>query len=54
MLSVIQLSKAYEIEGILYKLGGWKRHNGNAQSKLRIPGYGLQKTYVRVTEPDGK
>ena len=41
---------AYEIEGILYKLGGWKRYAGNAQSKLRIPGYGLQKTYVRVTD----
>ena len=41
---------SYEIEGILYKLGGWKRYSGNAQSKLRIPGYGLQKTYVRVTD----
>lgn len=43
-------SDSYEIEGILYKIGGWKRHDGNAQSKLRIPGYGLQKTYIRVTD----
>ena len=43
---------SYEIEAILYKLGGWKRYAGNAQSKLRIPGYGLQKTYVRVTDTD--
>ena len=43
---------AYEIEGILYKLGGWKRYAGNAQSKLRIPGYGLQKTYIRVTDAE--
>ena len=43
---------SYEIEGILYKLGGWKRHNGNAQSKLRVPGYGLQKAYIRVTEAE--
>ena len=50
----LKKTDSYEIEGILFKPGGWKRHNGNAQSKLRIPGYGLQKTYVRVTEPDGK
>lgn len=46
----LKKTDAYEIEGILFKLGGWKRHPGNAQSKLRIPGYGLQKTYVRVTD----
>lgn len=48
----LKKTDAYEIEGILYKLGGWQRYAGNAQSKLRIPGYGLQKTYVRVTDPD--
>lgn len=48
----LKKTDAYEIEGILYKLGGWQRYTGNAQSKLRIPGYGLQKTYVRVTDPD--
>ena len=41
---------AYEIEGILYKLGNWVRYSGSASSKLRIPGYGVQKTYVRVSD----
>ena len=41
---------AYEIESILYKLGGWKKYNGNASGKLRIPGYGIQRTYVRVAD----
>ena len=43
---------AYEIEGILYKLGGWAKYSGSSSGKLRIPGYGVQKTYVRVA--DGK
>ena len=46
----LKKSDSYEIESILFKLGGWKRYSGNSQSKLRIPGYGLQKTYVRVTD----
>ena len=41
---------AYEIEGILYKLGGWKRYDGNRTGKSRIPGYGIQRTYVRVAD----
>jgi len=41
---------AYEIESILYKLGGWKKYSGNASGKLRIPGYGIQRTYVRVAD----
>lgn len=45
----IKKTDSYEIEGILYKLGGWTRYSGNASSKLRIPGYGIQKTYVRET-----
>jgi len=41
---------AYEIESILYKLGGWKKYSGNASGKLRIPGYGIQRAYVRVAD----
>lgn len=41
---------SYEIESILYKLGGWKKYNGNASGKLRIPGYGIQRAYVRVAD----
>lgn len=47
----IRKADSYEIEGILYKLGGWERYSGNASGKTRIPGYGVQKTYVRV--PNG-
>lgn len=43
---------SYEIEGILYKLGGWERYSGSASGKMRVAGYGIQKTYVRVS--DGK
>lgn len=45
----IKKSDSYEIEGILYKLGGWERYSGNASGKTRIPGYGVQKTFVRVS-----
>ena len=41
---------AYEIEGILYKLGNWAKYSGSSSGKLRIPGYGVQKTYVRVSD----
>ncbi|MBR1810136.1 MAG: hypothetical protein IJ766_00610 [Clostridia bacterium] len=46
----LKKSDAYEIEGILYKLGGWQRYAGNAQGKIRIPGYGVQKAYIRVAD----
>ena len=45
---------AYEIEGILYKLGGWKRYDGNTTGKSRIAGYGIQRTYIRVAENDDR
>lgn len=44
----IKKSDSYEIEGILYKLGGWVRYTGNASGKMRIPGYGVQKAYVPI------
>ena len=44
----LKKSDSYEIEGILYKLGGWERYSENASGKTRIPGYGVQKTYIRV------
>jgi len=46
----LKKTDSYEIEGILFKLGGWQRYAGNAQGKLRIPGYGVQKAYVRVAD----
>ena len=38
---------AYELEGILCQLGGWELYRGNSTGKLRHPGYGIQRTFVR-------
>lgn len=46
----LKKSDSYEIEGILYKLGGWERYSDNASGKTRIPGYGVQKTFIRVSD----
>lgn len=46
----LKKTDSYEIEGILYKLGGWERYRGNAQGKTRTPQYGIQKTYIRVAD----
>lgn len=43
----IKKADAYEIESILQKIGGWKVYDGNASGKMRIPNYGVQKTYIR-------
>ena len=45
----LKKTDSYEIESILYKLGGWEKYNGTPSGKSRIPGYGVQKTYVRVS-----
>lgn len=46
----LKKADSYEIEGILYKLGCWKHYTGSASGKTRISGYGVQKTFVRVSE----
>ena len=38
---------SYELESIIQKIGGWKRYTKNAGGKLRIPGYGVQRVFVR-------
>jgi Predicted P-loop ATPase and inactivated derivatives len=43
----IRRSDSFEIQGILVKIGGWKRYGGNKSGKMRIPIYGPQLTYVR-------
>lgn len=48
----LKKADSYEIESILFKLGGWKRYSDNATGKMRIPGYGVQKAYVRVADND--
>lgn len=44
----IKKADSYEIEGILNKIGGWKRYEGNGSGKTKIPLYGVQKTFVRI------
>ena len=48
----LRKSDSFEIESILYKLGGWKKYTGSANGKMRIPGYGVQKSYVRVADEE--
>ena len=50
----LKRTESYEVESILNKIPGWKRYDGNASGKMRIPGYGIQKAFVRVaTEKPG-
>lgn len=44
----IKKADSYEIEGIINKIGGWKRYDGNVSGKMRIPLYGVQKTFVKI------
>ena len=46
----LRKSDAYEIDGILYKLGSWEKYTGSVSGKTRIPGYGVQRTFVRVSD----
>ncbi len=39
---------AYELEAIIQQIGGWDVYRGNATGKTRIPGYGVQKTFVKI------
>lgn len=45
--SLMKRRDAYELEGILQQLGNWEVYKGNSTGKTRIPGYGVQKTFVR-------
>lgn len=44
----IKKADSYEIEGILNKIGGWKRYDTNSTGKTKVPLYGVQKTFVRI------
>lgn len=44
----IKKTDSYEIEGIINKIGGWKKYDGNASGKMRISGYGVQKAFERI------
>ena len=38
---------SYEIGGIMRKIEGWDKYNGNKSSMIRIPIYGLQRVFSR-------
>lgn len=44
----IKKADSYELEGTLYRIGGWKRYDGSKSGKMRISGYGVQKAYVPI------
>lgn len=45
----LRKTDSYEIEGIINKIGGWKKYDANSTGKTKIPLYGVQKTFIRAT-----
>lgn len=45
----LRKTDSYEIEGIINKVGGWKKYDANSTGKTKVPLYGVQKTFVRAT-----
>lgn len=45
---MMKRNDAFELEGILKKIGGWKVYDGNSTGKTRTDAYGVQKTFVRI------
>jgi len=43
----MQKQNSYEIAGIMYRIGGWKRYPGSKDGKERYAQYGKQVSYVR-------
>ena len=43
----LRKTDAYELNGIMSKLEGWKRYSGNKQGNFKFPIYGSQRGYVR-------
>ncbi len=43
----VRKGDSYEIEGILNKIGGWKKFDGNKTGKKHVPLYGPQRVFVR-------
>lgn len=45
---------AFELEAILRQIGGWEVYSGNTTGKTRLPGYGIQKTFVKLNDIKGE
>ena len=43
----IKKGDSYAVEGILNKIGGWKKFDGNKTGKKNVPLYGPQRVFVR-------
>ena len=43
----LKRTDSYEIEGILTRIGGWRKLTSNKTGKTYYPLYGPQKTFVR-------
>jgi predicted P-loop ATPase len=44
----IKKADSYEIEGILNRIGGWSKFDGNKTGKKAVPMYGVQRVFVRT------
>ncbi len=45
--NTIRRTDSFEIEGILMRIGGWKRYEGNKRGYMRFPLYNAQRAFVR-------
>lgn len=48
--SQMRKKDAMELEAILMQIGNWDVYRGNTTGKTRVAGYGIQKTFVRVSD----
>lgn len=44
----IKKADSYEIEGILNRIGGWSKFDGNKTGKKAVPMYGVQRVFVKT------
>ncbi len=50
----LKKADAYELNAIMARIEGWKKHDGNKLGNSRFPLYGIQRAYVREVNMDGK
>ncbi|MDW7670573.1 MAG: virulence-associated E family protein [Bacillota bacterium] len=41
---------AYDINAMMRKMDGWEKYTGNKRGNARVPGYGVQRVYVRCSQ----
>ena len=47
--SAIKRNDTYQIFGMLEKIGGWEKYDGNVNGTIRRPPYGPQRCYIRTS-----